>query len=68
MSKPMTDSDIKQLYDSFTVKDMSFAQFRKEFKALTDPGRMQRDLDSIMRQRAFGRSRKQQIDAAVSGN
>lgn len=31
------DRDIKRIYDSFTIKDLSFETFRKEVNKLTNP-------------------------------
>ena len=60
----MNDRDMKALYDSFQVKDMPFAEFRRELIDATDPAKAQADLAGIMRARANGRA----IDAAIRRN
>jgi hypothetical protein len=43
----MKKYDIKQIYNTFENKDMPFIQFKKKINQLTDPVRMQRDLENI---------------------
>lgn len=44
--------ELRRLYDSFEVKDMSFADFLKAHERLMDPKTMQEDFAKICRQRA----------------
>lgn len=33
----INDQEIKRIYDSFTIKDLSFETFRKEVRNITNP-------------------------------
>lgn len=56
-----TNKQIKQLYDSFEKKDMSFPEFVKSYKRLMDPTTIQADFARICRQR----HNKKAIDRAI---
>lgn len=38
---------LQQTYNNFAIKDMSFPDFCKEMKSLSDPKKMQEDLGKI---------------------
>jgi len=63
----MTIREIKSLWDSFEVKDMSWPEFLAEFRDLTDPASMQRDMAQVMSQKQLERSTRSKINAAVAG-
>jgi len=56
----------KELYDSFTFKDMSFEQFCIELYAIQSPGMMQQDLGNIIAQKQAGYQRKAAIDHSLN--
>lgn len=49
-------SDVRALYDSFKVKDMSFREFKRALGRVSDPELMERDLNRVQTQRAVQRS------------
>ena len=57
-------SKVRKLYDTFTVKDMSFSDFERAYNAETSPRRMQRELKELVRYR--GQQRTQGLVAAQS--
>lgn len=59
---------IRELYDSFEYKDMSWEDFLSEFTGLTSSAKMQGDLAGIMQQKQTGRSNQVRIDEAISSN
>lgn len=64
MSNPL-----KEIYDGFGPEPgMSFVEFRKQVRELSDPALMRKDLDRILAQRKAGRQRAAQIDAAIRRN
>ncbi|MFX1452927.1 MAG: hypothetical protein ACFFCM_18975 [Promethearchaeota archaeon] len=58
----MNDQQLKQIYNNFEVKDMTFADFKKEINSLSDPVKMQQDLSNIQLLKARGRLNKERID------
>ena len=65
----------RKLYDSFTVKDMPFEEFKKAYERETSPRRMQRELKELVRYRGHQRTQglvaahqKKEIDARLVEN
>jgi len=63
---------IDRLYDSFTVKDLSRAEFRKQYTALMNPAGLRRDLRRMVMDRqgvqtvnVLAGERKKEIDEAM---
>ena len=57
---------IRELYDSFENKDMSWPEFLAEFTAVTSPARMQSDLAKVMSARCLEQSTRTKIDEAIN--
>ena len=62
----------RKLYDSFTVKDMSFSDFERAYNAELSPRKMQRELKELVRYRGHQRTQgllaahqKKEIDARL---
>lgn len=72
MKRPITNSDITKLYNSFEKKDMPKSEFRRRIKQLFDPTRMGQDLKDIHNTLKYrknsGLATKQTIDKALRGN
>lgn len=70
MSRPkhLTEQAIKTIYDSFEVKDMPYAQFRKELLDLHDPRKAMDDLDDMTLRLARQRMNRMRIDKQLEGN
>ena len=64
----MTDEEIRQKYNSFTPeqRNMSFPEFKKQIKDLTNPTKMQQDLGDIQLQKAIFRTNKIRIDRKIN--
>ena len=60
----MNNQQLRQIYDKFSVKDMSFPDFVKEMKSLSDPKKMQEDLSKIQ----TAKVNRAIIDRAMKGN
>jgi hypothetical protein len=56
---------VDELYDRFKIKDLTRAQFRREYKRVMSAKRSYRDLNSIMFSRALARERKAAVDEAI---
>lgn len=63
----MTDAEIMRVWNRWGKEDqnMPFQQFRKECKALSDPVKMQRDLQDIELRKARQRSNQIRIDRGM---
>ena len=68
-------SEARRLYDSFSVKDMTFEEFEKKYNALVSPVRARNELKELVRfrghqrtQRLIAAQSKRQIDAKLSEN
>lgn len=59
----MTDRELKQIYNQFEKKDMTFPEFLKACRRLEDPKTMVEDFARIRHMRTT----KGQIDKAVRG-
>lgn len=59
----MTNQQLRQTYNNFAVKDMSFPDFCKEMKSLSDPKKMQEDLGKIQ----MAKANRAIIDSAING-
>jgi hypothetical protein len=57
----MTNQQLRQIYDGFVVKDMSFPDFVKEMKSLSDPVKIQEDLSKIQ----MAKANRAMIDNAI---
>jgi len=60
--------NLRELYNSFENKDMSFEAFCKEFESLNNPKLLQRDLACIKGQRDAGKRNKAVLDRAMRMN
>lgn len=61
--------EIKKIYDALGPNPgMSFADFHKEVKALSDPAQMRKDFEQIQRVRAMGKMNQAAIEAALRRN
>ena len=60
----MDNAAIKKVWDGFGPEgqNMSFSEFRREMKALSDPAKIQRDLADIELLKARERSNRIRID------
>lgn len=56
---------IDRLYDSFAVKDMSRAAFRRGYMLATSPRLAERDLKRILFSRGRAKSKKERIEDAT---
>lgn len=64
-------SNLRELYNSFEVKDVSFKQFVKEMKSLADPVLAQKDINNIVNgcvRRKTAEIRAVQIEKALKEN
>jgi len=61
----MNNQQLRQIYDGFTVKDMSFSDFAKEMRDLSDPIKIREDLANIELLKARARTNKIRIDRAM---
>lgn len=60
---------LKEIYDGFGPEPgMSFVEFRRKVRELSDPKLMRKDLDHLLAQRAQGRRRAAQINSAIKVN
>ncbi len=59
----MTDRELKQIYNLFDKKDMTFPEFLKAHRRLEDPKTMAEDFARIRHLR----TEKRQIDKAIKG-
>lgn len=57
----MNKQQLRQIYNKFTVKDMSFPDFVKEMKSLSDPVKMREDLSKIQ----VAKINRARIDRAI---
>jgi len=62
---PKKKDYIDRLFDSFTVKDMPRAEFRRRFKAAIDPERLKADMVDIRRRKRGLAETKREIDNAM---
>ena len=60
----MNKQQLRQIYNKFTVKDMSFPDFVKEMKSLSDPVKMREDLSKIQ----VAKINRARIDRAIKEN
>jgi len=61
----MNNKQLRQIYNKFDVKDMSFTDFAKEMQDLSDPIKMQQDLAAIELIKARERTNRARIDRAI---
>jgi len=68
-------SHIRKLYDAFTIKDMTFQEFKKAYERETSPRAMRNELKELVRFRGHQRTQrlvaaqaKEQIDQKLSEN
>lgn len=64
----LDDQNIRKIYDWFDEPNMTFEDFRKEMRELTDQKLIQRDLADIELQKARTRTSKIRIDATMERN
>ena len=65
----------RKLYDSFTVKDMSFGEFERAYERETSPQNLRSELKELVRYRGQQRTQallaaqsREQIDAQIQEN
>lgn len=65
----MDETTIRRIWDKFTPegKNIPYAHFRREMKALTDPVAIRKDLSDIQLQKARHRMNQIRIDKAIEG-
>jgi len=63
----MDDVAIKQIWNRFSPeqRNMSFVEFHREMKRMTDPNRMRQDLAVIQRRKRLGEMNKRRIDRTI---
>jgi len=59
-------AELRKLYNSFEVKDMSFENFVKEFMDLTDQTKINNDVARIVEQKQMGLRNKSVIDSVMA--
>lgn len=68
MARPKTEEEfvqnLKRIYESFEVKDLTLPEFIRQMKDLMDPNKIFDDLGDIELQKARARMTKIRIDRA----
>lgn len=60
----MNNQQLRQIYNGFAVKDMTFPDFVKEMKSLSNPVKMREDLSKIQ----MAKANRAIIDKAIKEN
>lgn len=70
MPRPKTQVEyirnLKRIYDSFEVKDLSWDEFRNQMLALSDPKKMMGDLGDIELRKARERLNRMRIQKVLN--
>jgi len=68
-------SHVRRIYDAFTMKDMTFEEFKVAYERETSPRNLRNELKELIRYRGHQRTQqlvaarsKKQIDAKLSEN
>jgi hypothetical protein len=59
-------AELKKLYNSFAIKDMSFENFVKEYMDLTDPVQINNEVARIVNQIELGKQNKRAMDSVLT--
>ena len=72
MGRPKTQEEfirnLRVIYDSFEVKDLTWDEFRNQMLDLNNPKKMMSDLDDIELQKARERLNRMRINKAVKSH
>ena len=72
MGRPKTQEEfirnLRVIYDSFEVKDLTWDEFRNQMLDLNDPKKMMSDLDDIELKKAREQMNRMRIEKAVKSH